>query len=132
VPLLAKQLRPVPGVDAKRVARLIDDLDRPDFKVRSQAAAELEKLGELVQPALARALEGRPTLEKQRRLEALLAKTRMAVLNGETLRKYRAIEVLERIGTAEARQVLVALAGGAPGTVVTEAAREAWRRSEAR
>jgi hypothetical protein len=132
VPLLAKALRPVPSVEAKQLARLIEDLDRPEFKTRSQAEAELTKLGELAQPALRRALDRGPSLETRRRLEAVLAKTQVTVLKGEKLRNYRAVEVLERIGSAEARELLATLAGGAPGAVVTEAALEAQRRFQAR
>jgi hypothetical protein len=40
---------------------------------------------------------------------------------GELLRGVRAVEVLERIGTAEARAVLLTLAGGAPGRLTREA-----------
>jgi hypothetical protein len=128
VPCLKKSLRPVAKVDTERVARLIDDLGRPEFKARSQAAAELEKLGELVRPALERALKGEPSLEMRRRLETLLARTKVEGLKGELLRGFRAVEVLERIGTPEARQVLSVLAEGAPGAVLTEAAAAACRR----
>jgi hypothetical protein len=38
------------------------------------------------------------------------------------------VEVLERIGTAEARQVLERLAGGAPGVRLTREARTALGR----
>jgi hypothetical protein len=40
----------------------------------------------------------------------------------------RAIDALEQIGTAEARQVLEALAKGAPNPQVTQAAAAALRR----
>ena len=40
----------------------------------------------------------------------------------------RAAEVLERIGTPEARQVLQALAEGAPGALLTTSAQAALKR----
>jgi hypothetical protein len=40
----------------------------------------------------------------------------------------RALEVLEHVGTAEARQVLGELAAGAPGAWLAGQAREALRR----
>lgn len=40
---------------------------------------------------------------------------------GEALRAVRVIAVLERIGTAEARQILQTLAGGAPSVVTCHA-----------
>ena len=49
---------------------------------------------------------------------------------GELIRNLRAVEVLEHIGTPEARQVLQTLAGGAEGARLTVAAREALRRGQ--
>ncbi len=50
------------------------------------------------------------------------------MLAGDRLREYRAIEVLERIGTPEAQKVLQTLADGAPGALTTETARGALER----
>jgi hypothetical protein len=50
------------------------------------------------------------------------------LLKGERLRAYRAIEVLERIGTPEARQLLQTLAAGAPGALLTTTAQAALKR----
>jgi hypothetical protein len=44
------------------------------------------------------------------------------------VRGMRAVEVLERIGTAEARQVLQVIAQGAPGARLTREAQEALKR----
>jgi hypothetical protein len=49
-------------------------------------------------------------------------------VTGEPLRTLRAIEVLEKIGTAEARQFLERLANGAPGDLITLEARAALGR----
>jgi hypothetical protein len=46
----------------------------------------------------------------------------------DVLRSLRAIEVLERIGTADARRILDSLARGAPGHPVTEEAKRSLRR----
>jgi hypothetical protein len=73
-------------------------------------------------------LAANPPLETRQRLEDLLKQMTGDVLQGERLRVYRAVEVLERIGTAEARQVLQALADGAPGAMVTKTARAALER----
>jgi hypothetical protein len=54
------------------------------------------------------------------------------VLNGDRLQAYRAVEVLEHIGTPQARQVLASLAGGAAGSIVTREAREALVRLTAK
>ena len=51
-----------------------------------------------------------------------------AVLSGESLQACRAVEVLERAGTSEARQVLAVLGSGATGAPLTVQAREALVR----
>jgi len=45
----------------------------------------------------------------------------------EDVRGVRAVAILERIGTAEARAVLEEITQGAPGARLTEEAREALR-----
>ncbi|HMF11982.1 MAG TPA: hypothetical protein VKE94_06735, partial [Gemmataceae bacterium] len=71
---------------------------------------------------------GPPSPETKRRLEDVRSKLTGLVLQGERLRAHRAVEVLERIGTAEARQVLQALADGAPGARITTSAQAALKR----
>ena len=66
---------------------------------------------------LRQALQDKPTLETSRRLEKLLLKC-----EAQRFRALRAIEVLESVGTGEARGLLEALAKGAPGARVTEEA----------
>jgi hypothetical protein len=68
------------------------------------------------------------TLEKRRRLEALLRLGQGPERQRERLRLGRALEVLERQGTAEARQLLRALAGGAPGVWQTQEAQASLAR----
>jgi hypothetical protein len=125
---LKQHLQPVPELDPKRVAQRIADLDSEQFAVRDAATKELAALGERVRPALRRALEGKPSAEVRRRLVGLLA-TPQRVPTGEVLRELRAIWVLERIGTIEARQLLRKLASGAMAPP-TRAAREALERLE--
>ena len=48
----------------------------------------------------------------------------------EELRRLRAAEVLESVGTPEARDLLKKLAGGAPGAPLTRDAQGALRRLE--
>jgi WD40 repeat protein len=127
VPLLRARLRPVAPVDGPRLAKLVADLGHPRFALRQQAERELERLGAVAAPALERALEAGPPLEVQRRTEGLLRKV-TAPVTGEALRALRAVEVLERAGTAEARQVLEALAAGAPDAALTRDARAALER----
>jgi RNA polymerase sigma factor (sigma-70 family) len=129
IPFLRERLQPAKaGVDAERVARLIADLNNERFKVRDQASKELEKLGEAAEPALRRAARGKPPVETLKRLERLLGKLDQLAVAPERMRQSRALEILEHIGNAQARQVLQALAGGTAGAWLTEEARAALER----
>jgi WD40 repeat protein len=130
VRFLGTHLRPVQTPDIKAIHRLIANLDSRRFAARAKANAELEKLGRLAEPALRKALAGSPSAEVRTRVERLLQDLEKPT--ADELRGLRAIEVLERIGTAPARQVLSALAKGVPQATVTMAARGALDRHSAR
>jgi hypothetical protein len=125
--LLGKHLRPVPVVEEKELAPLLEQLEADDFKARQRATEELEKVGEQAVPALKKALAGKPSLEARKRLEGLLER-----LTGQTpaplLRSLRAVEVLEHLGTPEAKQVLLTLAGGALASALTREAKASLER----
>jgi hypothetical protein len=112
---------------------LLTDLGDPQFKVREQAVRALEKTRDLVEPDLKKLLASHPPLEVQRRVELLLrklAQDREQPLAGERLRQWRALEVLETIGSPAARAVAERLASGVPGAWLTVEARETldrWR-----
>jgi WD40 repeat protein len=112
LPFLAEHVRPAPAVDTMKVAKLLADLDSEQFAVREQAAKELTGMGSQIEPALQRILESKPSLEVRQRIHAIQESLR-GVPPAATLRTLRAIRVLEAIGTAEARQLLRNLAGGA-------------------
>jgi RNA polymerase sigma factor (sigma-70 family) len=124
---LREKLRPVPRPKPGQVAKLIAALDAEDFTARQRATRELETLEESAAAELRQTLKGKPTLEVRRRIEALLARLER-VPAGEQLQVLRAVEVLEHIGTAEARDVLRRLAEGAPGARVTREAQAARER----
>jgi WD40 repeat protein len=119
--LLRKHLRPVAAADPRLVADLLGDLDNDDFRVRQKASEGLARLGEAAEPALRKLLEGNPSPEVRRTAEGLLGR-----LGGpESLRRSRALEVLEWIGDEES---LKTLAGGAPGARLTREAAAALER----
>ena len=64
--------------------------------------------------------------------EPLLEKLEGPVTAPELLRALRAVEALERAGTAEARAVLARLAGGAPPARLTREAQAASKRLDQR
>jgi WD40 repeat protein len=128
VAFLKQQLWPVPPADPQLVARWIVELESDRFEVRQRASEELEKVGDLAEPALRKVLGGQPSLEMRRRVEALLRKVEGPVTFPRKLQVLRAVELLERIGSPEAREVLQTLAGGAPASRLTQEARAALVR----
>jgi hypothetical protein len=114
----------------ERLRRLIADLDSDTFAVRDKATKELAKIGEGAAPALRAALKDKPSLETRKRLEELIQRIERKTLSAYELRILRAIDVLERQGTAAARELLKALAAGASEALTTTAARAALKRLE--
>jgi RNA polymerase sigma factor (sigma-70 family) len=132
VALLEKQVRPVEAVEPRRARRLISDLDDRKFAVRKKAGAELEKLGEAVESDLRQALQETPSAEARQRLQALLDKLQGRSGSPEQLRRLRALEVLEQVGTSQARRLLKRLAQGAPQVLLTEEAKAVLQRLDRR
>jgi WD40 repeat protein len=132
VPLLKARLVKEPMLSAERLARLVADLDSARFQEREKASAELERFGKLAEPALRDVLKGEPPLELRRRVEQILARTERRVLPPEEVRTLRAIEVLERISTREARDLLREIAEAGKGTLRGRDARAALDRLETR
>jgi WD40 repeat protein len=128
VPFLGRQLRAAPTPDPKRLARLIADLDDDQFEVRERATRELEDLGSSAGPVLRKALDGQPSTEVRRRVEALLQRPERFLQTPEDLRGGRAVEVLEHIATPEARTVLEEWSRGAPALDVPAEAKAALQR----
>jgi WD40 repeat protein len=128
VAFLSERLRPVAPIEEEPVARLIAELDSEQFETRSRAAKELQQLGELAEPTLRKALAGKPSLEVSRRLEALLDQVERQTLTPEQLLVLRALEVLEHVGSPEARCVLKELAKGASAARLTKEAKASLER----
>jgi dipeptidyl aminopeptidase/acylaminoacyl peptidase len=128
VSLLKEHLRPTQSADAHRLRRLLADLDSDRFAARDEARKGLEEMGELALDALRKALADTPKPEARRRIEALLEKQRGPITRPEALRALRAVAVLEDIATREARQILAALAKGAPEARLTKEAKSSLER----
>lgn len=98
----------------QRVRDLIRDLDNNQFTVRRKASSELRKLGTQAEPQLRRTLEGTQNAEVRQRIRVLLTAltSPLQKYSGEPLRRIRAIQVLERIGTERAVKLLEKLAQG--------------------
>jgi hypothetical protein len=128
---LPQWLKPIEA-NAKLLQKLIDDLDAPQFAMRDRAMRELALRGRAVEDTLAAKLTDRPTLEMRTRIEKLLDTIRKAQPSPQQLQVIRGVEVLEHIGTPEARALLTDLAKGDEGTWTTSQAREALVRLKAR
>lgn len=128
IAFLEKKLLAVKRVDAKRIARLIAELDDEQFQLRERAAKELEAMADRIAPALRKALAGKPSLEARRRLVGLLTRLEGAKPSAETLREIRAVEALELIGNAESRKLLVKLAEGPSELRLTQEAKAGAKR----
>jgi WD40 repeat protein len=131
VALLADLLHPVRALDAgqrEEVARLIGELDDNRFDVREKASRQLATLGEAAEAALRLALERKPSHEVRRRLNRVVTALAARRQGPDGLRLLRAVEVLERLGTPQARRLLERLAGGAPSARLTKEARASLAR----
>src|SRR5206468_2120742 len=118
---LRARLHPVPPPDPTRLARLVADLDSPLFATREHASRQLEQLGDVAGPAVRKAARSRSP-EVRRRALILRSRLDRATSNGAEARPLRAIEVLENLGTPDARAALAHLAGGTPEARLTQEA----------
>jgi hypothetical protein len=105
-----------PAPESAEIARLIAELDHEAFDVREKAVAGLRKFGALAGPALRKALEQGPSAEARGRIRMILADMKGAprIPPGGSLRRERALLVLEWIGTDGARALLEKAASAAP------------------
>jgi hypothetical protein len=113
--------KPNPGV-----GKLLAELDDDDYAVREKATQELIRLGPSTVSPVSRALATTTSREVRRRAEEVLAK--LGVDPGtdpEKVRLARGVEILQRIGTAEARGLLESWADGPPASPLGREARTA-------
>jgi WD40 repeat protein len=130
VALLKPLLRPLPAVKEAAVRKLLDDLESKQVAVRDKAEKALADLGSVpvVREGLQKRLAGKPAEDTRQRLTRLLERLDSFTISPEMLKKLRAIEVLELVGTPAARKVLESVAGGAAGHRLTDEAQAAVRR----
>jgi WD40 repeat protein len=131
IPFISSRLSPARVPAAGRLRQLVDDLDNEVFAVRSQATRELGKLGTVAEAALRQVPDGQCSAETRRRVEELLARIECKC-SGEPLRHLRVVELLERIGTREASELLEQYAKGAPVARLTREAKASLERLERR
>lgn len=118
------RVKPCPTAAEDLTRKLLADLDSDSFAIREAAVKRLKALGPQTEPALRAALQAKPSLEQRRRIEQLLAAPPLPP-TPEELRQLRALIVLERIATPEARRLLEQAAKGPPSARLTRQARAA-------
>lgn len=129
VAFMRQRLRPATaGASESTIRDLVNDLNSESFAARDRSMRTLRRLGPIAESALRTALRSAPSLELRRRIEGLLANLETGSLSPEELRTARAVEVLERLGTPEARALLDALAQGAVGAQLTRDSLRALKR----
>jgi WD40 repeat protein len=128
VAFLREHLKPAAGPDIEKLRQHLKDLDSDTFAVREKAFEQLENLGSAAVPALRQALEEKPSAEVRRRLETLLSRAPGLVRSPEVLRRLRAIQVLERLASKDARRLLAELAQGEAHAAETQEAARALER----
>jgi hypothetical protein len=122
---LKERVNPVPKADPRRVAQCIADLGDDADAVREKAEAELIERGKEAVSPVRRALVESPAPEMRKRLERIHDRIGLPGLPLATRRGLWTIELLEQIGTPEARDLLKTLAKGEADAWVTREAKAA-------
>ena len=127
VRLARRHLPAVTVPSSLRLAALVADLGSDDPPARDRAEAELGRLADTATGALRWAVRS-DVPERRRRAERLLARLDGPVRDPARLLALRAVEVVERAGTPDARELLAAWATGAETALLTREAKAALAR----
>lgn len=123
VPYLAERL---PRPDALKIPQLVAQLVNP--RTAEAAAADLARLGLLAEPELRRMRDRYRSGDARERAEKLLDPRQPIAYPNEGLRLLRAVEALERIGSADAKRLLTQVATDWPETAAGRDAAAALER----
>ncbi len=136
VAMLSRHLEPEtsPAIDEEELAAMLIELEDDDYATRERAMKKLSALGDAAVPHLETTLEQAPSLELRSRITRLIREQEESLfeIDIDELVVLRAIQVLEQIATAPARQLLEELATGDPGRLATTASQQALQRIEQR
>jgi hypothetical protein len=119
---LQAHVRAIPRFSASDLDRLFADLDANRHAVRERATRALSDQGRAAVPALRAALARGQSPEPSARIERLI-QTASGDLTPTEIVQRRAVKAMSLAGTPEARALLAEWADGAPGAVLTDAAR---------
>lgn len=127
VKLLDAKLAPEKGMDpdqVKQIKQWIADLDSDTFATRDKAYKSLAKLDASARAIFEEALKQNPSAEVKNSLTTLLNEIKEPVAGKGKLGDLRGVWVLQRVGSAKAREVLRRLAGRAATSPLTKAAKD--------
>jgi RNA polymerase sigma factor (sigma-70 family) len=127
VAVVAGRMKPLKAISKTRFAALIRQLDSDAFAEREEASRALAELGPGAEPLLREAARKAASAEVRVRVLRILGG-----LDADLRRSGRAVEMLEMIGTPQARRMLGELARGAAGAGLTRDAAAALGRLRGR
>ena len=131
VAFMRERLQPVGGDGAptrEQIAKWVKELDDDSFEVREKATTKLAEAGKAAEPDLTKALQANPSAEASQRIKQILDKLGEKDDALPILRPLRSLEILERIGTPEAKEIVTKLAGGKADSPLTIAAKDTLKR----
>ena len=114
IPFLLEQVKDHSDVDYSKARDLIVKLDDNHFRVREKAQEELHAMGNRALQAIRDSQGQEPSPEARRRLQSLASRWPAQEISGFTLRRLRAIQILEHVKSGECQKLLIDLAANAP------------------
>jgi RNA polymerase sigma factor (sigma-70 family) len=127
--LMKRHIKPAPNAPTDATLdRIFADLGSEEFATREKASKELTEYGELAVPGVRKRLGGSSSAEARQRAAAFLKEFDKSSLSATRLGQIRSVELLEGLGTPEAKKMLTEVAGGAGGAPLTLDATAALKR----
>jgi WD40 repeat protein len=132
VAFFREKLFPKQSLPIGRVQEWIADLDSPQYSVREQASKELRTHFDQAAAELRQAVKRTTSAEVRKRINQIIEGAETGAPDPDHLRELRANEVLEQIGTPEARDLLRRLAETAVSNRTVRDAAESLKRLDRR
>lgn len=124
VSLLGEKLPAKRVPEEATIARLIRDLDSPEFATRQKAEKELRGLSTQVEASLREAAKTAPSAEVKKRIEEIVKEIESRNLTREECREWRAVRAVKGMASERAKELLAKWAQGDPNATLTKLARE--------
>ena len=126
VAFIRRHLQPIPEPDMELITQCIRSLSDDQFEVRKKSFAQLKRFGDLAFPQLHHRLREAPLLDEKKLIQQLLREEN--VLTPDQLRNLRAIQILEYIGTSDAKDLLCLISTGSTASRLTRSASASLKR----